>query len=481
MLSGVEGCFDSAQDDGNRQIHHNHRVKRLVRGLMVVYPQRETMIDIKTIVICSATALLMACQSHTGDQAAFFHSDAVHSGYYETKGIDTLRGVAWRYKTAGRIFSSPVISGDEVFIGSDDGHLYALNARNGELLWKFRTGGRVSSSPAVYDNKVYVVSFDGYLYCIERQSGREVWKFKTAGERVFSAPGLHGMPEKDRALDDPWDTFLSSPVVANGKVYAGCGAGVFYALDCNTGEKYWEFKTGGVIHSSPAYASSTVYFGSWDSYLYALNSEDGTLKWKFKTGIDTVYFNQVGFQSSPVVYKGIVYSGCRDAHVWAIEAETGDLKWKYFNNFSWVNATPAIYNDTLYFETSDSHKLIALHAITGKLLYTGDCKTYGFSSPAVADGKIYLGTHGGSLMAFATRTGQPVWEFQTPAAKANQDSIIAPNGEFNYAKIFTENSYVANMKAVDLIYSVGSVLSSPAVSGGMVYFGSTDSCIYALY
>ena len=129
------------------------------------------------------------------------------------------------------------------------------------------------------------------------------------------------------------------------------------------------------------------------------------LKWKFKTGIDTVYYNQVGFQSSPVVYNGIVYSGCRDAHVWAIEAETGDLKWKYYNNGSWVIATPVVYNDTLYYETSDSHKINALSAVSGKLLYSGDCKTYGFSSPALTNGILYLGTHGGSMMALETKTG----------------------------------------------------------------------------
>ena len=445
------------------------------------YPQREIMKYNKIFAIGIACAMLMACKTNAVYQTVCFHGDVRHSGFYETKGIDSLRGVAWSFKTGGRVFSSPVISGNELFIGSDDGHLYALNAMNGKLIWKFKTGGRVSSSAAIYEDKVYAVSFDGNIYCIEKKSGKEIWRFKTAGERVFSAPGLHGMPEKDRNLDDPWDMFLSSPVIANGKVYFGCGAGIFYALDCNTGNKTWEFKTNGVIHSSPAYANNTVYFGSWDSYLYALNSENGLLRWKFKTGMDTVYYNQVGFQSSPVVYKGMVYSGCRDAHVWALEAETGDLKWKYFNSFSWVIATPAIHNDTLYFETSDSHKLIALYAINGKLLYTSDCKTYGFSSPAVADGKIYLGNHGGSLMAFETTAGKTLWEFQTPAAKANKDSIIAPNGEFNYARIFTENSYAANLKAVDLIYSAGSVLSSPAVWNGMVFFGSTDSCVYALH
>ena len=127
----------------------------------------------------------------------------------------------------------------------------------------------------------------------------------------------------------------------------------------------------GVIHSSPAYSDTTVYFGSWDSYLYALNSVNGTLKWKFKTGTDTLYYNQVGFQSSPVFYKGVVYSGCRDAYVWAIDAKTGELKWKYYNDGSWVIVTPAVHNDTLYFTTSDSHKFIALSSTDGKVLYTG--------------------------------------------------------------------------------------------------------------
>jgi eukaryotic-like serine/threonine-protein kinase len=430
------------------------------------------------LIIC---ILLVSCNHYSQNQTAFFRNDTIHSGYYETRGVKSLIGTAWAFKTGGRIFSSPVICGKKLFIGSDDGHLYALNTMDGQLLWKFQTGGRVSSTPATYENKVAFISFDGHVYCLDQKTGKEIWKFKTAGEKVFSAPGIHGMPEKDRKLDDPWDMFLSSPVVANGTLYIGCGEGVFYALDATTGTKKWEFKTGDVIHSSPAYAGQAVYFGSWDSYLYALNATDGSLKWKFKTGMDTVYYNQVGFQSSPVIYNGVVYSGCRDANIWAIDAETGTLKWKYFNNGSWVIATPVVHNDTLYYETSDSHKVNALSAVDGKLLYSVDCKTYGFSSPALTNGILYLGTHGGSMMALETKTGKTIWEFRTPSSLANRDSVIAGNGEFNYPKIFTVNTYEANMKSVDRIYSVGSILSSPTVLDGMVYFGSADSCVYALH
>jgi outer membrane protein assembly factor BamB len=439
------------------------------------------MIKFIIFAILFSITLFFSCKSNEKRESAFFHADASHSGFYNTMGVKQLHGIKWSFRTAGRVFSSPVIFQNKVVIGSDDNFVYVLNSNDGTLFWKFKTGGRISSSAAVSNGKVYIVSFDGYMYCLDQDSGKELWKFKTAGEHVFAAPGIHGIPEKDRPLDDPWDMYLSSPVLANGNVYFGCGSGIFYALDCNSGEKKWEFTTNGVIHSSPAYSDSTVFFGSWDSYLYALNSANGSLRWKFKTGTDTLYYNQVGFQSSPVVYKGVVYSGCRDSHIWAINDKTGELKWKYFNNGSWVIVTPAIHNDTLYFTTSDTHKFIALSSADGRELYTVDCRTFGFSSPAITDGIVYLGTFGGSLMALKSKNGDLLWEFRTEAARINKDSIINTKGEFDSPKIFKENSYSGMLKSMDILYSLGSILSSPAVANGKIYFGSTDGTVYGLY
>jgi outer membrane protein assembly factor BamB len=435
----------------------------------------------KTFVISISVAMLISCKSNEKTESGFFHADATHSGYYNTTGVKSLHGIKWTFKTSGRVFSSPVIYENIVFIGSDDSCVYAINSNDGRLSWKFKTGGKVRSSAAIFQDKVFVMSSDGFFYCLGQDSGKELWKFTTAGEHVFAAKGLHGAPEKDRLLDDPWDMFLSSPVIANGIVYFGCGAGTFYALDCNSGKKKWEFVTKGVIHSSPAYHDSTVFFGSWDSYMYALNSADGTLRWKFRAGIDTVYYNQVGFQSSPVVYKGVVYSGCRDANVWAIDEKTGQLKWKYYNNGSWVIVTPALHNDTLYFTTSDTHKFITLNASDGKMLYSGNCKNVGFSSPAVTDGIVYLGNFGGSMMAFKSKNGELLWEFKTELARIDKDSLITRDGDLNFPKIFKENSYKGMLNSMETLYSLGSVLSSPAVAYGIVCFGSTDGNVYALY
>ena len=61
------------------------------------------------------------------------------------------------------------------------------------------------------------------------------WKFATGGERRFEAKGLHGLTPKSQTFVDPFDVFLSSPVVAGGIVYFGSGDGNLYALDARSG------------------------------------------------------------------------------------------------------------------------------------------------------------------------------------------------------------------------------------------------------
>ena len=51
-----------------------------------------------------------------------------------------------------------------VYVGSNDGNVYALNVTTGALLWSYQTGNVVFSSPAVANGVVYVGSDDGNVY-----------------------------------------------------------------------------------------------------------------------------------------------------------------------------------------------------------------------------------------------------------------------------------------------------------------------------
>jgi outer membrane protein assembly factor BamB len=64
--------------------------------------------------------------------------------------------VAWSTLTGGAVGSSPAIANGIVYVGSDDGALYALDASTGQMVWKTITSGPVTSSATVLDGVVHV-------------------------------------------------------------------------------------------------------------------------------------------------------------------------------------------------------------------------------------------------------------------------------------------------------------------------------------
>ena len=64
--------------------------------------------------------------------------------------------------------------------------------------------------------------------------------------------------------------FVSSLAIADGVVYVGSKDGRLYALDAETGQEKWSFKTGSPVPSSPAVAGGVVYFGDIEGYVYAV-------------------------------------------------------------------------------------------------------------------------------------------------------------------------------------------------------------------
>ena len=61
----------------------------------------------------------------------------------------------WRFKTGDEVRSSPAVSNNIVYVGSNDNNLYAIDAVSGKEIWRFTTGNSVSSSPAVSNGVIY--------------------------------------------------------------------------------------------------------------------------------------------------------------------------------------------------------------------------------------------------------------------------------------------------------------------------------------
>jgi eukaryotic-like serine/threonine-protein kinase len=425
-------------------------------------------------------AMAIVFGAGTADAQSMFRGDAVHDGSFRAEGPRQFHRIKWKFQTGDRIVSSPVYADGVIYFGGDDGNIYAVDAADGHQLWKRRTGGPVSATPAIAGEMLYVGSYDGKFYALDKRTGAPRWKFTTGGERRFEAKGLHGMQPKNQTIADPFDVYLSSPVLGAGSVYFGSGDGNVYALDALSGDLKWKFQTGDVVHASPAFADGVVFVGSWDSYFYAVDATTGREKWRFHGGEDPLVHNQVGFQSSPAVVNGVVYTGCRDSNLYAIDASTGKEKWRFNNSGSWVISSPAVVRGKVIFGTSDSSLYFVLDAVTGKPIVRQEGKAYIFSSPSVAANVVFLGILNGTLEARDLDSGDLLWEFRTEASTRNDGWVLTADRKFNSPMLFWSNWREGPIVATVQEFSVGSIFSSPLAVGGVVFFGSTDGTMYAL-
>ncbi len=116
--------------------------------------------------------------------------------------------ILWQYEMLldGNNWSSvtPAVKDDIVITGSSDGTMYAINHEKKEILWKFNTGKSIFrcaaynrdyrsllSSPTISGENVYFGSGDGKLYALDINTGEKKWEF-TIGVPILSTPTIVG-------------------------------------------------------------------------------------------------------------------------------------------------------------------------------------------------------------------------------------------------------------------------------------------------
>ena len=274
------------------------------------------------------SAFVALCFANAVHAQSMFRGGESHAGVYASQGPREFHRVKWTFPTGARVMSSPVSDGSAIYFGSDDGNVYAVDAKTGKQLWQHPTGGPVSGSASVVDGTLYIVSYDGKLYALDSRTGSTKWKFATSRRASFRSErsARHAAEKPDHRRSVRHRIF---PVRSSRRASCISAAATTISTPSmpHRANLRWKFATGDVVHASPAYADGVVYFGSWDSYFYARRRGTGKEKWRLHTGEDAVMHNQVGFQSSPAVVNGVVYTGCRDSNLYAIDATSGKEKW----------------------------------------------------------------------------------------------------------------------------------------------------------
>jgi eukaryotic-like serine/threonine-protein kinase len=352
--------------------------------------------------------------------------------------VHATRGaVAWTFDAGSEVWSSPVVDGTTLFVGSDDGVLHALDLITGKEAWSVKTDGPVRARPAVAGGVVYVTSDDGSLYAVREKTGKKVWTTAVGTKRTKR---------------DTWTYQGSSPTVAGGRVFVGGADGTVRAVDARSGKVKWTFKTDGPIRTAPAVADDVVYVGGDDRELHALTARTGAEKW-FAPAPGPI-------TSSPTIAGDTVYVGNRGYTFNAFATADGTKRWSTSWGDSWVESTATVVDGTAFVGSSDIHQLRAVRVTDGEVLWRTDVGGWPWSSPAVADGVVYAGSldrpekdnDAVAFHAVDAKTGQVLWSLGTGPALKYAPEGVATNG----------------------------VVSSPVVAGGLVVFGALDGKVYAV-
>jgi outer membrane protein assembly factor BamB len=412
-------------------------------------------------------------------------------GLPTTWDVATKKNVKWVAALGSQTYGNPVVARGTVFVGTnneamrdpkqggDRGVLMAFRESDGQFLWQNTheklAAGRVNdwpyqgvcSSPLVEGDRLYYVSNRGEVFALDVQGFRDggendgpVTDEKLTGPENADVLWRFDMMEEVGAF--PHNMSNASPVSFGDLIYVSTSNGQdeshvhvpsprapsIIAINKNTGKLAWEDNSVGekILHgqwSSPTVAKiggvDQVMMGQGDGWIRGYEALTGKKLWEFDTNPKDSVWPKTRNEliSTPVVYDGIVYiangqdpeHGEGVGHLYAIDAtkrgditETGRL-WHY-EKIRRSISTPAIADGILYLPDFSGF-LHAVDAKTGKEYWIHDMLAAIWGSALVADGKVYLGDEDGDVVVMQagkekkvlveTNMGSSVYSTPVPA------------------------------------------------------------------
>ncbi len=388
-----------------------------------------------------ASAYLLALTAFCADnptlQGQIWRANIARTGEFKDPGPQKEPKLKWKFATGGAVKSSPVICDGTVFIGSDDGNLYALDLETGKQIWQYKAGAAILSSPAIYGGTVFFTNPKG-LHALDAKTGKKIW-MRQAGLWDDSPLVLPGpIRHKDgKTLDgivfysEPWKNLVGLDIRdgmevwrcrdAHGPGSRGCSALIHRGMivyfrgsqatvlvDLLTERKNYEIDGGidngvftptardGICYS---YIDGIVAFDMMENA--AVNAKTGSdykMKWRFNPGKQNGWDGQHPGISSISVDEKNVYFGHTDCQIYALDRETGEVRWK--SKTGGVNrSSPALGSAELLFVGSYDGCMYGISKNDGKIAWKFPVGGPIHSSPAVEASKTVFGSDDGNIYA----------------------------------------------------------------------------------
>ncbi|HRN66697.1 MAG TPA: PQQ-binding-like beta-propeller repeat protein [Promineifilum sp.] len=174
-----------------------------------------------------------------------------------------------------RIVAPPLQVGDQVYVGTADNHILALNAKDGSVTWDYEAGHAIWGKPSFRDGILYINSMDWSVYALHADTGELLWKTRLGGALAGQA------------------------VLGDDLLYVSSFDGNVHALEIASGEVKWSAPASGWVWGAPAFADGVIYYSDIEGNIHAADAESGAQRWTQSTG------NRI--QTAPVVVGDTLY------------------------------------------------------------------------------------------------------------------------------------------------------------------------------
>ena len=170
----------------------------------------------------------------------------------------------WKFRIPGdRPLATPAVAAGRVFLGGGFGsyEFYALDAATGAVHWQYRTRDD-GPTAAVVEGDYVVFNTESCELEVLSVNGQPLWKH-WLGDPLMSMPAVGA-----------GRVFMAYPDTR------GDGEHYLAAFDIACGRQLWRTRIAGEIITAPVLADDHVYFTTLDGTLHCCRQEDGGLSWQ---------------------------------------------------------------------------------------------------------------------------------------------------------------------------------------------------------
>lgn len=206
-------------------------------------------------------------------------------------------GIIWQVRPGGPLRGSPTVSGDMLYVISQDNQIYSLKTSDGTTNWSNAAALEIAGvfgtgSPAAASGTVVAGFSSGELNAYRYENGRLVWQDALA--RTSIRTSVASLSDID-----------ANAVIDSGQVFAIGQGGRMVALELNSGQRMWELNIAGI--STPWVAGDWVFVATDDAKLIAVARLTGKVRWINQLP----RFEREKSKRGQITYRGPVLAGGR--------------------------------------------------------------------------------------------------------------------------------------------------------------------------